>query len=288
MLINPPSYDVGEFASIIFPRFPWELACLAAVLEESNIKVEILDCNFIKGIPELISRLKNRSFKVVGITAMTPYIKNAYILSRAIKKINNKTIIVLGGWHASALPERTLLECPEIDIIVRGEGELTFLEIVKAIEKDNYHVPALKKIKGITFRSEYGKIIGTEDRPLIKNLDDLPFPARHLLPLDRYPKHWSSPGAVLRRDETITYLQTSRGCPYQCRYCCDHLIFKRNYRYRSIDNVIEEIKHAKENHGMNAFAIIDANFLQIPRRVEEFCRKIIKEKLDIRGVAKGR
>ncbi|MHA1717353.1 MAG: hypothetical protein ACTSXP_17055, partial [Promethearchaeota archaeon] len=77
MLINPPSYDVGEFASIIFPRFPWELACLAAVLEESNIKVEILDCNFIKGIPELISRLKNRSFKVVGITAMTPYIKNA-------------------------------------------------------------------------------------------------------------------------------------------------------------------------------------------------------------------
>ncbi|MHA1372469.1 MAG: cobalamin-dependent protein, partial [Promethearchaeota archaeon] len=63
----------------------------------------------------------------VGITAMTPYIKNAYILSRAIKKINNKTIIVLGGWHASALPERTLLECPEIDIIVRGEGELTFL-----------------------------------------------------------------------------------------------------------------------------------------------------------------
>ncbi|MHA1372468.1 MAG: radical SAM protein [Promethearchaeota archaeon] len=92
----------------------------------------------------------------------------------------------------------------------------------------------------------------------------------------------------MRRDETITYLQTSRGCPYQCRYCCDHLIFKRNYRYRSIDNVIEEIKHAKENHGMNAFAIIDANFLQIPRRVEEFCRKIIKEKLDIRGVAKGR
>ncbi|MBD3186239.1 radical SAM protein [Candidatus Bathyarchaeota archaeon] len=288
LLVNPPSLESSLLADVSVPRLPWSLAYLAGVLEQGGHDVQILDLYPIHDPQEVKQRILGCKSSLVGITATTPYIHSAYHLARMFKTSHPETIIVLGGWHPSALPERTLEECPSIDIIVRGEGEMTLLELCNSIDSHGMDTSTLSRILGLTFKSKEGGIESTPARPLIQDLDTLPFPAVHLLPMDEYPEDMSNLGAVFSKDDKFSLLITSRGCPFNCLFCADGLMYRQTTRYRSIENVIEEIKFMKKHYGINFFGIIDPDFLQKPERVYLFCRTLIKEHIKIKWGCQAR
>ncbi|MHA1679647.1 MAG: B12-binding domain-containing radical SAM protein [Promethearchaeota archaeon] len=267
---------------------PWNLAYLAGMLEEESIQVKILDLYFSRSKNELRKKLENNRADIIGITTTTPYIDLVFTLARIIKHLQPGCVIVLGGWHPTALPEKTLRDCKSVDLIVRGEGEYTLVELCRVVERDGLNRKSLSQINGITFRTREGDIISNPDRPLIENLDELPFPAYHLLPLDEYPSDLSNLGAIFTRKDKFSILITSRGCPFSCIFCADSVINKHRIRFRSVDNVLKEIKLMNKNYGINFFGIVDPNFLQDTKRVAEFCQKLLEEGIKIKWGCQGR
>ena len=176
VLINPIQYSA-------YPQPPMRLALIAAVLEKAGHRVSLLDANAWRIEPgEVPSRLAD--VDVILLTAMTPTINSTAEIARSIRKVHPDLPIVLGGAHATLMPAETLLAVPEIDIIVRGEGEETVLELLEALEHDR----PLEGIPGISFRRE-GGIVENESRTSGVDLDSLPFLAYHLLPFERYHPH---------------------------------------------------------------------------------------------------
>jgi len=124
---------------------------------------------------------------------------------------------ILGGPHASFLPIDTLRECPELDAVCIGEGEETIVDLVEALSKRR----DLSSVKGVAYRSR-GKIRMNQARPFIEDLDSIPFPARHLLPMDKY--------TVLGKRTIICHIMSSRGCPFRCIFCSSSLFFGKKYK----------------------------------------------------------
>jgi radical SAM superfamily enzyme YgiQ (UPF0313 family) len=185
-------------------------------------------------------------------------------VAKIVKEFDKDIIIVVGEPHPTALPEKTVKE-PFFDIAVRGEGEMTMLELIKAIEKGR----DLKKVKGITYKSN-GEIVNTIPRELIDNLDSLPFPARDLL-VNRKNIPSRALGAIIG----------SRGCPFSCNYCVSHIIWERRVRFRSPKNIIEEIKQVHEIYKVRNFTFLDDTFTINRKWVMKICRLIKQNKLDI-------
>lgn len=268
LLINPNYRKVykyvGEESTMISP--PMGLAYLAAVLRENKIPVKILDA---AALNYSIEQIKNFALKdspdIIGITAATNTIEEAYKIANAIKPSLPKTKIIVGGPHPSILPEQTLKECSSLDITAVGEAEYTLLEIVQN--------KTLSKIKGIAYRKN-NKIIRTPPRPFIENLDELPFPARDLLPLDKY---WS-PGI---KKYPFATLMTSRGCPYNCNFCVNYTVLGKRFRYRSSENVLAEIDELVKKYKVKEIDILDDNFTILPKRVEEICDGLIKRNYNL-------
>ncbi|MEM2842109.1 MAG: cobalamin-dependent protein, partial [Thermoproteota archaeon] len=179
--IKKPSYN-SEVKSVVgVSSPPLGLAYIASMLRQ-NHEVKIIDSNILNYTLEDVKR-EMRSFNpdIVGITSVTPSIYEAYKVAETAKKVNEDCTVVLGGPHATFTPRQTLEECKYIDIIVRGEGEETTKELVENIEKG----APLNEVKGITFRKE-NEIIDAEPRPFIKNVDDISFTSRDLLPMHLY------------------------------------------------------------------------------------------------------
>ncbi|HME54254.1 MAG TPA: radical SAM protein [Candidatus Lokiarchaeia archaeon] len=261
------------------------MACIAAVLEADGHFVRILDLNVLESKKELASRLQEKDFDLVGYTSMTSSILNCYKNIRVIKKKLPRAKVVLGGWHASAVPRRTMEECAEIDFIVKGEGEETMKDLVKAIEQSlDYN-----QVNGILFRDGNGEIIETPDRHLIENLDKLPFPARHLLPLEEYRKiGFQTVGGKYRKSMYVSSISTSRGCTSRCKFCSDAVLYKNMCRSRTAENIVSEIEQAIKEFNIRAFFMMDSNFTYSPVRVRRICELIIKKKLDIVWGCHGR
>ncbi|MFC1942710.1 B12-binding domain-containing radical SAM protein, partial [Chloroflexota bacterium] len=172
-LINPPQFSG-------YPQPPVGLALIAAVLEREGYQVKLLDANVLNIKPEDIIPLITDA-DVVGLTAMTPTISTAIGIARLLKKANPALTIILGGAHATLLPEETLATSPAIDVIVRGEGEETIIELLRAFEENQ----PLGSIPGICFRDD-GQIVSSASRSPITDIDSLLFPAYQLLPLHSY------------------------------------------------------------------------------------------------------
>ncbi|MEX2756651.1 MAG: radical SAM protein [Candidatus Sigynarchaeota archaeon] len=279
LLIHPSSFfKVRVLNEITMPDMPLGLAYIAAVLEQAGHHVRIVDLNVIKTKDELKNALTDVRYEVIGFTSTTSNILTCYRTIRVVKQMLPWATTVLGGWHASGAPVQTLRECSALDIVVKGEGEETMKELVDAIENHG----DLASIQGIVFRNARGEIIENVDRPLIENLDDLPFPARHLLPMEEYRKRgFSTSGVYFKRDRYISGIVTSRGCTGRCIFCADHTIYKHHCRLRSPENVIEEIKQVMKQFKVTIFFFQDAHFTQSPTRAKKICELIIKEKLDI-------
>lgn len=247
---------------------PLGLAYLAGVLEKSNHGVKIFDFGLEPDLQANIQARKILSFRpgVIGISSLTNTYYSAIELAKSIKDKDKNIPIVMGGPHPTIFPEETLQNLC-VDFVVFGEGEHSLLELVNTLKDKKF-----KKIKGLAFKDKQGIKINPP-RPLIKDLDDLPFPARHLLELDKYP---------LRDTEgnLMATIMSSRGCPYGCTYCFKG-IFGRRYRIRSAENVVDELEQVKNKFGINSFYFIDDLFTFDKKRVFEIVRLIQKRGLNL-------
>jgi radical SAM superfamily enzyme YgiQ (UPF0313 family) len=204
LLVNPPQKTKC-------PQPPLGLAMVAAVLEKKVDSVHILDLAALGMSDEsLVTRIRQEKPDIVGITAMTPTIDNALSVAKKVKETDRDIQVILGGPHVTLLPEETLRDSADIDVIVCGEGEQTTPEVVKALEDSPDH---LSQVSGIAYRQGTGVTINPL-RPPILDLDSLPFPAFHLLPIGKYRLH-----PPFGRQMPIMPIITSRGCPYRCIFC---------------------------------------------------------------------
>lgn len=267
---------VGPTSEILYKRYgqyPLGLLYLASVLIKAGHKVLVKDY-FAKpwgnSKKEIIEIIKKSPPDVVGINCVTRNRTSGFDLAKAVKKINPKIKIIMGGVHATAMHEQILLNFP-VDVIVLGEGEITTPELVKAFEKNS----PLKKIKGIAFKDK-GKVISTGCREPIHNLDSIPF-----------PKHELCEDAI--KEAKTAYMITSRGCPFGCTFCSTSAYWGRKWRPRSAKNVLEEIEYIMKRfpYVKNIFFHDDTFFVD-NKRVIDICEGIIKRGIKIKWACFGR
>jgi len=273
ILIYPPQFD-KKFSNpfISEPSLPpLGIASIAAYLEKFEIPVKIIDASILNlSFPQLIKILKKINPCVIGITAQTQNINRSVTTANIIKNEFPDIPIIFGGPHPTILPEETLKAVPAVDFIVIGEGEVSTLEIINAI----YSNRNFESIKGIGFRKNQTIKINSP-RPYIEDLNILPFPARHLLPLTLY-----KPNPLLYKRTPVTSAIVSRGCPYQCKFC-SKTIWGNNIRERSAEKVFEEILLLKNEYNVNEIVFLDDVFTLHKKRVIEICDLILKNKVDI-------
>ncbi len=269
LLINPPARTKTS-EPIIVP--PLGLLYLASMLEKEVIPVSILDA-FALGMKweEYEKELKAIQPDIIGISSMTPIID---IYERAIKIARKYCkYIIIGGPHVSAYRSKIFIDIPEVDYALVGEAEYTFVSLIRNLQEKNFK--AINKIPGIISR-EYC----SAETPIINDLDSLPFPARHLTPINKYIYS-------LSRYKPVFTLMTSRGCPYQCIFC-DKTISGSKYRPRSPENVVNEIEQIVSNYKAKSIIIYDDLFTIDKKRTIEICKIIINKKLNIEWKCEGR
>ncbi|MFC1727642.1 B12-binding domain-containing radical SAM protein [Patescibacteria group bacterium] len=286
LLIYPPVTVYQE--AHIDPHPPLGLAYLAAYLRENNVEVKILDALAL-GIKnrkkvgkktrvgmsagEIKKYLRDFKPDLVGVGVMfTPYAKDAHEVAGLVKSVNPKTMVVFGGAHVSIDP-KLVLKDKNVDVAVKGEGEITLLGLVQALQKKR----KLTRLTGIAY-CQGRKIIQNPPSPFIKNLDELPFPARDLLPLDVYDD-LDEPFAMRH---PLTAMVTSRGCPGRCVYCAIHSIWGHTWRGRSAKKVVDEIEHLINDFGIKEIHFQDDSMSINKARMNKICDEIIKRKLDIK------
>lgn len=256
-LIAPP-YPLEEA-----PSPPLGLCYVAAACEKAGAEVKIFDY-IVRHYNKAKLEEEMRLFKpdIVGTTAVTMNYKKAAEIIQTAKTINPEVITLFGGPHVSFDIENTLNDYPEVDIILKGEAEETLQELVPLLhDKKKWH-----DIKGIAFRSGFN-IISTENRELIQNLDNLPLPSRHLLPMSRY-QALGFPVSII----------TSRGCPNKCIFCLGRKMVGFKVRHRSTTLVVNEIEDIL-SYGFEIINIADDLFTANKKRVRDFCREINKRNL---------
>jgi radical SAM superfamily enzyme YgiQ (UPF0313 family) len=262
-LVNPPAPS-GSTGHLPFALLG--LGYLAAVLEKNQYEVDVIDCQVLKlSYEEFKGEIGKRQPNIVGITSTTLTYKSGLQIAKIAKEDCPNYLTVMGGPHVTFWDDEALQECPSLDIIVRKEGENTMLELVKRLEAGK----SFRDVLGITYRKD-GKTVRNPDRPYIENLDKLPFPARHLWPMER-----------LREYEDILYLATSRGCVYWCEFCATVRMHGRKYRMRSPKNVVDELEFLHKNYGVDKFTFCDDAFTVDQARIEELCREITDRKMKI-------
>ncbi|UCC58309.1 MAG: radical SAM protein [Candidatus Bathyarchaeum sp.] len=242
------------------------------VLMRERIEVSLLD-QPAKGfsLNQTLNWVKKEDPDILGLSVLNTAAKEASNVAEEVKRENPNITIVFGNYHPTFNAERILNTYPSVDVIVRGEGEFTSLELARCLEKGG----DLEEVRGITFRKN-GKVVSTPDRPLIKDVDSLPFPDRNLLE----GQYTSSILGVKVATKKFTTLVSSRGCPFSCTFCACRKFARGVWRARSADNIIEELEFL-QSVGYEQFLFVDDNFTLDNKRVIELCRKIRKSHMDI-------
>lgn len=289
LLIDPPYDRLVGFRS---EWFPLGLACIASYLQSHGYQVGIYHAehssdteyksvvnyaeNFNKYKLAIDSdqhpvwdeaRKEIRSFQpdIVGISVITPKVPAAFKLAEICKNINPEIIVVFGGHHPTVRPDEMLMN-ENVDFVVRGEGEETFCELIGKLQCSilNYHT-----IPGLSFRCN-GEVVHNIDRKCISALDSLPIPARDMLfNLQTYTP------------VQLSMVMTSRGCPYRCHFCSSKNMWANTVRFRSIENVLNEIKELKQKYSISNITFMDDSFTLNRNRVKDFCSALIENRMDI-------
>ena len=271
LFVEPPKdywFVMGEY----LPP-PYGLLQLAGYLEtkmpEADIKV--LDC---QAMSLDWKRLEKRmaSFDP-DITATSGFATcNAYVVARTLetaKKLKPESLTVTGGQHFSATAQESLEKYPEIDVVVRGEGEETLAELARAVEKNSN----FSGILGLSFRKN-NKIFHNQSRPLIKNLDKLPYPGYHFVKDYAHLYHFTLMAGSKARYGMV---EASRGCIHNCTFCSQWKHWQGLCRYKSVKRVVDEIEYLYENYGSRLLWLTDDNF-GLGKRMEELCNELIKRR----------
>jgi len=251
---------------------PLGILYLAAVLEKESISVQVMDAALERfSLDETFERIQSLSPKIIGFSVCTPDYRVIDQFAYLVKNRFPEIKIVMGGPHATLDPDG-VLSFPHVDFVIRGEGEYSFLEFCRVYSQGKES--QFRNILGLSFR-ENGNVIHNPDRFMVENLDEISFPARHLIPLMKYRNY----GRVYKR-KPVGVMITSRGCPLQCIFCA-HEIFGRKYRFMGAPRIVEEIKLLQEKYGVKEILFREDNFTANRKRVLEFCDILIKEKMDI-------
>jgi magnesium-protoporphyrin IX monomethyl ester (oxidative) cyclase len=249
-------------------------------LLDHGYQAEIVDCTYYEDIDDVIFKLSEDEKPIIGITAYTRERFHAYKLIKKVRKEIPESLIVVGGRHFSSLSGETLDELPMVDIVVRGEGEITFKEICDSVYKDSNY----KNILGISFRSGTD-IIHNPDRPLEPNIDKFRcFDENHLPD----PKKYSLAGVrykVASNEMKFFGVMASRGCPSSCVFCS---LRADKVRRRSVDNIIKEIEEKIRVTGVRNVNFIDSSFTINKKFVTELCERIIEKRLNIKWICYSR
>jgi anaerobic magnesium-protoporphyrin IX monomethyl ester cyclase len=240
---------------------PLSLLCLASPLLRAGFEVKLVDNLLFPDYEKAILR-ETEDALCLGISVLTgPHIGAAVRVSRAVKKLRPEMPIVFGGWHASLATDQTLGES-FVDAIVRGQGELTLLELAQRIaDKQDWH-----GVRGLSFKNAEGKIVHEPERP-VANVNDLPAPAYHL----------ADPGiyATMSGVRQLAYT-SSVGCPYQCNYCTDQVFYKRRFNAYRVDRVVNDLTELVPRYDIEHVPFFDSNFLVDRKRAVAIAKGIVE------------
>ncbi len=239
---------------------PLSLLCLASPLLQAGFDVKLVDNLLCPDYEQVIMR-ETEDALCLGISVLTgPHIGAAVRVSRAVKRVRPKLPIIFGGWHSSLATHQTLSE-PFVDAIVRGQGELTLLELVHRIAAgQSWH-----GVRGISFKEGDGQIIHEPERP-VANINDLPAPAYHL----------ADPGIYAAASGLRQLAYTSSvGCPYQCNYCTDMVFYKRRFNAYRVERVVSELAEFVPRYKIEHVPLFDSNFLVDRKRAVAIAQGII-------------
>ena len=294
MLVNAPIL-IGQNQYVDYDNyFPQGLLYLATVLKQNNIDVIILDINNfyennMSGFSEsliyehvkdiLYKNIKHYMPEVVGIGCMfSGAFKGLKMIAREIKDMFPTIPIVIGGIHPTLFPTEILNQYSYIDYVVIGEGEFTFLDLIKCIINKKRQ---LDSIDGIAFRQQ-GSVKQNAKTKFIENLDALPFPDYSILNVEDYKmdtSNWYSPKKI-KVGQPFPII-SSRSCPRHCTYCSMWMVHGRKIRFRSPDNVLDQMEYLYNNYNVRYFQFMDDNFSFDKKRILEICKGILKRKMNI-------
>lgn len=259
LLIYPPSRTQSHTSC------PMGMLMLAAVLERAGHDVHLLDANAARrqlNSSDIVDAAEQLRPDIIGITLVTPLVKEAYRLAESLRSCGAK--LIAGGPHATLLPEEPLDY--GFDAVVAGEGELTILEAIEALLGQ----APMDSVKGLVYRQADGQVHCNEPRLLVADLDSLPAPARHLV----NPTNFGPPNNA----DLHASIFTSRGCPGRCAYCAGGL-FGKKFRFRSADSVVDELIAINRDYGTRHFYFVDDAMTMDRPRMLRICRRMIDEKL---------
>jgi len=266
LLINPPR-EIPQ--KVDFP--PIGLAYISAVLKKEGIETQVLDASPFSW-ERLAGVIRQKTPRIVGISCWSMERCQAFETAKLVRKILPNAKIILGGHHATAFPRHIFIRTPA-DAVVIGEGELTALDLVRTMLTNGN----VGEVRGIAY-SEAGKVLTTEPRDFITDLDQIPYPSYSDFNLDDY---LGMPDTEGRTASIIT----SRGCPHGCIFCSASQFWKRKWRARSPDNVLGEIEWLYHNQGVRNLTFFDDNFTVNKERAIAICRGIINRSLNINYAA---
>ncbi len=283
LLVNPPIDAVLRHghvspvtAYLFYNSAPLGILYIAAVLEETGVEVGAIDAAAERlDVSRTVRRILDFEPDVLGVTSTTVGFESATWLAEAVKAARPDLPIVLGGPHVTLLPERAL-ERPCFDVGVLDEGEVTMLELVRHFAGDG---PALDDILGIVRRGE-GGLAFTPPRPLVKDLDTFPFPARHLLPPNLY-----RPIPIDEHGLPKYAMITSRGCPHRCVFCQKS---GSSYRSHTPGRIVDELEHLIRDYGVKDVAFVDSLFCLSHARVRAICDEIVRRGVKVSWTCSSR
>lgn len=290
LLVNPPFY---RLMSSHFNGLSLGLSYIASVLSKNGYEVKIYNTDYISSENyanqrelfegydeykkilfnlnhplwlEVKENIERYSPDIIGITMLTGTYKSAENIGRIAKELNENVVVVVGGTHPTVLPEETIKN-EFFDYVVRGEGDYTFLDLVNGT--------GVEDIPGLTYINKRGEIVNNPDREFIVDIDSLPFPRRDVYLNDtRYMDYG--------------YIMTGRGCPFECTFCASKKVWKGYVRFRSPENVVEEVKHVHDKYGTGFFYFVDDTFTLNKNRTKKICELLNECDLDINWICDTR
>ena len=290
LLVEPPKTPWEMMGDVVAP--PLGLAQLAACLEQADIPVEILDANALGiGWDGLGAAIARTGPDLIGITVYTPYVPEVTRAVRVARRAAPQAVIVLGGPHVTFTAQETLTTMPQVDVVARGEGDQILVDLVRALDAGD----GLERVRGISYRRDAptlrrrpelveeelagAEIVETPAMPPV-DVTQLPLPAFHLMPMDRY--RWPTLGGP------FATILTSRGCPFECTFCSEWPFWRGGWRPYDPEMVVEQLDVLVNRYGRRSIWVGDDCFNVGRDHVAAICEGILRRGIDFQWYYQGR